>query len=494
MLKGPSQGHRWKIDLDIPLVEAFVVCVMVLAACLVGIHSRFLFSLASIWPANALLLGWLLVRPRANRLLVWIGAIIGYGLGDLYAGSSLLSIVLLNGANLVGIAAGFTLARWRGVTPLRLGSPEDVVMTIVVVAVASVTTAVAGGLSGPILFGMPAGSAFGIWLAAEFVNYALYLPLVLAAASGSLRFLSRSSQQRLHQYGALACLSVLILSMSGIGGPGAPTYVVPGLLWCAIVFRPFASAILTAATCTWILIAVPLGYFRLPYELVTPAEVTSFRLSIGMMAMGAFAVSAISSAWRGMNTELRHLAAHDPLTGVLNRGAFLTRLNQQVSGRNGAFGLLMLDVDHFKAINDSFGHAAGDNALRTLAEVMRQALPQQAIIGRLGGEEFAAILARPDDAANLATAEALRSAIAATAILTPDGVAIHATVSIGVGMGTSGCNQTELLAVTDAALYAAKHGGRNLVVSAAPCTHRPTEAPKTNPSAPRRRNVIRRTM
>ncbi len=466
MLDRVLQRPFWRLELNNRWVEAAAVCILVFAACMVGIQSRLLFSLASVWPANALFLGWLLLRPSANQPVVWLGGIVGYVLADLSAGSGPLEIIMLNGANLVGIAAGFAVARLFGRVPLGLRSPEDVVMTIIIIATASIATALMGGLTGPLLFDMHAGSAFGLWLAAEFVNHGIYLPILLAAGSGSLRIFSRNGELRLHQIAALCCLMALILSMSGIGGPGAPAYVVPGLLWCGIVFRPFASALLTAATCTWILIGGPLGLFSLQYELATPADATSFRLSIGMIAIGAFAVSAINGAWRKINADLRHVASHDGLTGLLNRGAVMDRLSTRLATGKKPFSLLILDIDRFKAINDTYGHPIGDRALEMLSATIRSRLGSSDFAGRIGGEEFIILTEGNLAEGGMALAERLRQEAASLSLTTPSGEVIGLTISIGVAEARAGDDMSLLLSATDSALYMAKDNGRNRVVPA----------------------------
>jgi diguanylate cyclase (GGDEF)-like protein len=164
----------------------------------------------------------------------------------------------------------------------------------------------------------------------------------------------------------------------------------------------------------------------------------------------------------------RNAAKTDHLTGLLNRRAFLeTALD--LSARRGARGepvtMMMLDLDHFKSINDSFGHAMGDEVLRTFAEVARSSMRANDIIGRLGGEEFAVIVAEPMELATR-IAERLRAAFEEAGV-TVGGHAIGATVSIGAASSFEPlADLSPLLARADAALYRAKHDGRNRVYTA----------------------------
>ncbi len=170
---------------------------------------------------------------------------------------------------------------------------------------------------------------------------------------------------------------------------------------------------------------------------------------------------------KAMERELRRLATTDSLTGVFNRRHFLAAAATEVerAHRYGSpLSVLMLDVDYFKRINDTHGHAIGDEALRRLAECMRQTLRDIDIVGRLGGEEFAVLLPETNRDGALITAERLRLLINQTQITLPDGQTLEMTVSIGVAVPKGAESSVEtLLAQADRALYTAKMQGRNQV-------------------------------
>lgn len=161
-------------------------------------------------------------------------------------------------------------------------------------------------------------------------------------------------------------------------------------------------------------------------------------------------------------------AATDPLTGVLNRRA-LDRLMARETGRCEASGaitaVLALDVDHFKAINDTHGHAVGDAALRAFAERIRGQLRQSDHLARLGGEEFIVLLPGASLAKAMEIAERLRIAVADAPLV--DAPRVVVTVSIGVAARLPGETGPGLLARADAAAYAAKRAGRDRVEAAA---------------------------
>ena len=163
---------------------------------------------------------------------------------------------------------------------------------------------------------------------------------------------------------------------------------------------------------------------------------------------------------------LQRQALEDPLTGLRNRRALMTELERevQVAQRYGSpLSLVMLDLDHFKRINDGFGHAAGDAVLCGVAALLRQGLRQVDLAARLGGEEFVVLLPGTAHAGALRVAEGLRQRIAAATHLA-DGQALQATASLGVASFGPACAGAEaLLGVADAALYRAKAAGRNQV-------------------------------
>jgi diguanylate cyclase (GGDEF)-like protein len=171
-------------------------------------------------------------------------------------------------------------------------------------------------------------------------------------------------------------------------------------------------------------------------------------------------------------TEYRHRTAAmvDPLTGIANRRSFLQD-GRELMKRHAAdprpVAVLLIDLDHFKSINDRFGHAIGDRVLQVFVDTAKAHLRSSDIIGRLGGEEFAAVLYDAGREKALALAERIRSAFAEAA-MDVDGRSVIATVSIGaVFNGDQPLDVPELLGQADQALYFAKARGRNRVEVAA---------------------------
>ena len=178
------------------------------------------------------------------------------------------------------------------------------------------------------------------------------------------------------------------------------------------------------------------------------------------------ALNRANGELREANRILEKLAASDSLTELANRRNFFERVDAEVQ-RAHRYGhpltLQMLDLDHFKSINDQFGHAAGDEVLRRIAGVLRANLRHNDLAARIGGEEFALLLSECDATAATAFAERLREAVAAETFVL-GGEPQRITISIGIAeLAPERAERTALMAAADAALYRAKDEGRNRV-------------------------------
>lgn len=163
----------------------------------------------------------------------------------------------------------------------------------------------------------------------------------------------------------------------------------------------------------------------------------------------------------GLNHKLKQLSETDELTGLANRRPFTESLARLLASEE-AGALIMLDVDHFKAFNDSFGHPAGDSVLQRLAQTMQKALPESALLARVGGEEFALVLPGVDRRQAKDLAETLLNRVRALQISHAASPAGIVTISIGLALlPRDELDLSEVIRVADKALYQAKHLGRN---------------------------------
>lgn len=177
-------------------------------------------------------------------------------------------------------------------------------------------------------------------------------------------------------------------------------------------------------------------------------------------------LAALARAER-TEAELRYLADHDSLTGLLDRRRFRAELDQYVSfsARYGGQGAMMIvDIDGLKAVNDTFGHHAGDSLLRQIAAIMRERVRGTDIVARLSGDEFAVLMPQTDTDGALRLGEDLRRQIAESARPAPE--AENATISVGIAMfgGRREAGPEAVLVAADQAMYSAKEEGRNQIV------------------------------
>lgn len=178
-------------------------------------------------------------------------------------------------------------------------------------------------------------------------------------------------------------------------------------------------------------------------------------------------VVADISERRRMLEEIYRLARTDSLTGLWNRGYFMDLARRELvrsRREKSELSLIMVDADHFKRVNDTHGHEAGDEALRCLSQVLSASVREVDLLARLGGEEFVILLPNTQRPAALAVAERIRRGIHDRRLSCASGACFCLTVSIGVACSQGAEDSLEhLLRCADAALYAAKHAGRNRV-------------------------------
>jgi diguanylate cyclase (GGDEF)-like protein len=180
------------------------------------------------------------------------------------------------------------------------------------------------------------------------------------------------------------------------------------------------------------------------------------------------AIAFILLAMAKERTEYRHRTAAmiDPLTGIANRRSFLhdaTDLMKKHAANPVPTAVLLIDLDHFKSINDRFGHAIGDRVLQIFAETAKNNIKTPDLVGRLGGEEFAAVLTGSGRDRAVTIAEGIRASFS-EATGEVDGYPVSATLSVGIVLNLDApLDVAELLAQADQALYYAKERGRNRV-------------------------------
>ena len=242
--------------------------------------------------------------------------------------------------------------------------------------------------------------------------------------------------------------SAACIAATWVIGPG-----VAGWVYVALMTNFHIAGTRTAACCGLVLVLTATAVLALG------DEAYHFSTPVTWALVYAFSY-AFSRRVRQHNDSLELRASQDPLTGMANRGALEARLQAIVAGReHGRTGLLILDIDRFKTINDDFGHAAGDAVLIALSRVLQEERRQGDSVYRFGGEEFVLVIPAGSDAALEAVAERLRTAVS-TRVAGPAG---PVTVSVGGALHSGERDWQDWFARADASLYLAKRAGRDRV-------------------------------
>lgn len=197
----------------------------------------------------------------------------------------------------------------------------------------------------------------------------------------------------------------------------------------------------------------------------------SISVAIGTATVMMYSIGLVLMAKERSESRLQHLALHDVLTGTFNRRAILERFAVELDHarqQHASLAVAMIDIDHFKRINDLYGHLAGDEVLCHCVRQLQQRLRQGDSLGRYGGEEFLLLLPGSDRSGAMAALQGLREAIARSpARFAGDQIELRFSVGLWCGVPGPKDSTANLLAQADAALYQAKAAGRNTVHMAA---------------------------
>lgn len=442
---------------------------LILALSLFGIYSRPTGLLATFWVANAILLGLFVHYPHMARPVNWLAVMVGYVAADLVTGAPLMLSLYLMACNLSGVCVGYLLFKPWPIAQRRLEQPQSVITMVMVSLIAALCAGLVAMLGHSYFFHQPAIKGFTYWFVAEWMNYTAILPVILTLPGRKqllkmVTFVREPLGFSLHHYYPGLTLVFGIVLGAVIEGPGALSFIVPGLIWCALSYGLFLTALLTLMSSVWLLLTTANGYLHLGVDLTDIYTLDSLRLGVTLTSLAPVTIASVMFARQSLISQLQFNATHDPLTGVLNRFGFYQAAERVLKTDNTKV-LLMLDIDHFKLINDLYGHAAGDMVLSDFGVILKADAHAQAVVGRLGGEEFCLIqpCQHVDDAKQLA--DRIRRQCASHAFKVGPEHMLDVTVSVGmVYLGKQVMlTLDQLLIEADNALYDAKRDGRNRV-------------------------------
>ncbi len=459
----PHQQPLWRGQLLV------VGCVLVLS--LVGIYSRPAGYLASFWPANAVLLGLLVRYPRwGRRPSTWVLAYLAYVLADVVTGASPLWSLGFALANEVGVFGGwwFLVRRPRAVLELR--QSRAILDILIGCGLAGGVSTLLGGPLGHYFFGLSWAQAYISWMVTEFAAFILLIPVFLAAPRPyAWRWRLWLPGKAMDAYHVLPILSLVLSETIAltVGGPGSLGFSVPAMVWCAMAYGVRPTVLLNLVVCLWKTVSISLGAFG--FGLGHVAEITSLRLGIALLSLAPLTVACTYALRQQALQQLRQWVDHDMLTGAWSRRTLLergTKLLARMRDEGQPMAVLMLDLDHFKSINDQYGHANGDRVLQQFVQLAQRLLRPEDMLGRMGGEEFAVLLPRTGAEQARQVARRLCTQLARQPMELELGACIRVSCSIGVAAITAWDSANALekhLGWADQALYQAKAAGRDQV-------------------------------
>lgn len=449
---------------------------LILAAVLyysAGFMGQTLFSLQPsnitlIWLPSGIALIMLLIWGFRALGLIFIGSFLLNIEGMLLQNSVALSVLHTSVAALVdALAPTLSLLLLRRFLPYGARNANDLLKFVVLAGIVPILCS-SGLLSWNLVQGhYIAPSAF--WDMGQMFFFADILGIVLVYQiyAGWIEVHSLKIERKRHILLPLIGLPLFCI-VGVLFDLGWLFYVVPPLLVVlAFEVTRFYLAIFSSLSMLFMILATAqgVGPFINQTQVQTNAEMMAFVLS---SALTIFGVSLQRAQLRRSEKDKQTAekeAQYDPLSGLMNRRAFMPQLAQLTTENayQGRCSVAMLDLDNFKAINDTYGHRVGDRVIQLLAQIIHNHCRSQDIAARLGGEEFALVLKDIDEAQVFPLLERIRSKLANMSIAAEDRT-IYCTVSIGWAERSIGAEGEALLHLADKALYQAKAKGKNCIV------------------------------
>lgn len=452
----------------------FVIAMVVFVCCLLGILTRPIAYFAYFWPANAVLIGLFLRFHQLRNLGGWVGAFIGYMLADLVTGNYFELTLALTLANFMTVGVSLFFIDYFQIDYRAYNKGLNLLYVFLVCAFigcfssAVFAVAVVPYVPHSFMTTEALWSSFCIWWTGEILNCISILPIILTfPTSKNLKHIWQNRRKCEAEYTDILPLLLVLASVACTHlffGPGALLFPLAGLIWVALSYNLFYVSVINCSVCLVLYHSLTTYYISSTADNFLATSI-SVRFGLFMLMVAPLLLCIISRNRHDLYKEVLYLAHHDPLTHVGNRRFFFTQTEKMLKqNQYDSVTIIMLDIDHFKKMNDQYGHYIGDLLLQNFAITVQSNLREQDLFARMGGEEFVVVLNNTTASEALIIAERICHAVAISKTQVAHAV-VNMTVSLGVVhqfLPTQNSLQS-LLNHADRALYQAKALGRNQV-------------------------------
>lgn len=446
---------------DNSLRNAFVIFALTTLFYFIGAKLRLVHELSLFWPLNGVMAGVFARYVWLNRLHYYAVSYVAMLVYDAMTTQWGWVSIVINLSNMVFI---ITVARLVA-RDKQLGKnkyePVSALRLFNYCLIAALLCALVGAIGSDSIDSLSFGPLLADWFSEQFSTGVLIVPCMLTLALP--RIVPRFKAEQLMP---IVALIISVIASVVIGGAGSLAYPLPALIWCAVRYTPQVTCLLTFVTGAVEIVLVANSVINIavasPFSI---PQMFSARLGIATMAICPIMVSFSVAAINSLMKQVAQRAEFDFLTQVYSRSGLYEALKKTELRGTQHITVMLLDIDYFKSINDSFGHECGDKVLSVFAKHVQKIVGNQGLVARMGGEEFAVVVPSLNAQEGLLLAEKIRKAVA----LHPfdwQQKTLYLTVSIGIGSGATRFETLtevfdKLMVEADECLYRSKKEGRN---------------------------------
>lgn len=446
---------------DNSLRNAFVIFALTTLFYFIGAKLRLVHELSLFWPLNGVMSGVFARYVWLNRLHYYAVSYVAMLVYDAMTTQWGWVSIVINLSNMVFI---ITVARLVA-RDKQLGKnkyePVSALRLFNYCLIAALLCALVGAIGSDSIDSLSFGPLLADWFSEQFSTGVLIVPCMLTLALP--RIVPRFKAEQLMP---IVALIISVIASVVIGGAGSLAFPLPALIWCAVRYTPQVTCLLTFVTGAVEIVLVANSVINIavasPFSI---PQMFSARLGIATMAICPIMVSFSVAAINSLMKQVAQRADFDFLTQVYSRSGLYEALKKTELRGTQHITVMLLDIDYFKSINDSFGHECGDKVLSVFAKHVQKIVGNQGLVARMGGEEFAVVVPSLNAQEGLLLAEKIRKAVA----LHPfdwQQKTLYLTVSIGIGSGATRFETLtevfdKLMVEADECLYRSKKEGRN---------------------------------